>query len=104
MKDIETEQEFFSAISDTDKVVVADFFATWCGPCTKMSVILPNLEKEIANEAEIVKVDYDKLNTLANIYEVTKVPTFIFFKDGQEKARFEGVKLLKEIKEQALSL
>lgn len=73
--------EFDEALKH-DGLVVVDFFATWCGPC---KMIAPLLEK-FANEysaAKFIKVDVDELGEIAQKYEVSSMPTIIFFKNGE---------------------
>ena len=67
--------------------VLADFWATWCGPCRKMMPVVDKLAKEF----KVVKVDVDANEALTDRYSVDAVPTFLIFKDGKVARRFEGV-------------
>nr|CAB3264381.1 thioredoxin-2 [Phallusia mammillata] len=88
-----------SALSEAgSKLVVVDFFATWCGPC---KVIGPKLE-ELSNTLDFValKVDVDNAEDVAGKYEIKAMPTFIFFKNGQKVGEMVGAnaeKLKQEI-------
>lgn len=84
------------------KVVLVDFWATWCAPCRLMAPALNDLASELTdNKCRVGKVDVDANRGLAQKYNIRSIPTSVIFKDGQEVARIVGVKpkatLLKEM-------
>lgn len=95
--------EKFQEIINSDKPVLVDFFATWCGPCKMMHPILEDLHKMAEGKARIIKIDIDKNEALAAQYKVQSVPTLMIFKNGEQLWRASGVHsaddLLKRIDE-----
>lgn len=73
----------FDELLSSNKVVVADFWATWCGPCKAMGPSIDELSAEYEGRALIGKVDVEENNDLAEKYAIRSVPTIIFFKDGE---------------------
>lgn len=63
--------------------VVIDFWATWCGPCQRMTPIVEELAKEYEGKAEIGKYNIEEENDLAAEYRIMSIPTILFFKDGK---------------------
>src|SRR5215467_8979322 len=87
----------FSDIIKSDKPVLVDFFATWCGPCQTLASILKEVKGNIGENVSIIKIDIDKNQRLASQYQVRGVPTMILFKNGQQLWRQSGVVSAKDL-------
>ncbi len=62
---------------------LVDFYAQWCGPCKMMGPILEEIEEEIKDKTDIIKVDIDSFEELAHENKIMSIPTLYFFKDGE---------------------
>lgn len=83
-----TSQNFETEVLKSDKPVLVDFWATWCGPCMRQAPIV----EELAGEGYIVgKVDVDQEPALAQQFQVMSIPTLIIFRNGNEAKRLVGL-------------
>ncbi len=73
----------FSELLQDNKLIIVDFWATWCGPCRMLSPILDEVEEEMAGQISVVKVNVDDADEIAAKYRIMSIPTLLFFKNGQ---------------------
>lgn len=85
-----TKDTFEQEVLSSDKPVIVDFNADWCGPCQMMKPILDELAEE-RSDIKIVAVNIDNENELAEEYEIFSIPCLVAFKDGKETARNVGL-------------
>ena len=83
--------ESFNELIQSEKPVLVDFYADWCGPCKAMEPVVKEVAKAVDGKARVVKVDVDKRVQIAQTYNVNAVPTFIIFKKGNVIWRHPGM-------------
>jgi thioredoxin 1 len=88
VKDI-TADDFEEEVLKSDKIVLVDFFATWCGPCQKMSKVLEQISAD-RPDLKVVRVDIDDNELLARQFFVRSIPTVVYMKNGKEFNRIVG--------------
>jgi thioredoxin 1 len=85
-----TESTFDQEVLSSDKPVIVDFWAEWCGPCHAVSPVLDKIAEERAGEIKLVKVNIDEEQALAERYGIASIPTIVLFKDGEPAAAAIG--------------
>ena len=81
----------FNDIIQSEKPILVDFFATWCGPCQTLAPILKQVKDNLGDRISIIKIDVDKNQQIAAQYQVRGVPTMILFQNGKQLWRQSGV-------------
>jgi thioredoxin len=98
-----TEATFEEKVLASEKAVIVDFWADWCGPCHMVSPILDRIADERADELRLVKVNIDEEPGLATRYGVMSIPTIVLFKEGKPAAAALGAQPKRAL-ERALGL
>ncbi len=86
-----TDQNFEQEVVKSDKPVLVDFWAPWCGPCQMMGPIVDELAKEMEGKAKIGKLNVDENNSTAATYGIMSIPALKIFKGGKVVKEFVGV-------------
>ena len=73
----------FNELLQDSKLVIVDFWATWCGPCRMLSPILDQVEEEMPDQITVVKVNVDDADEIAAQYHIMSIPTLLFVKNGE---------------------
>ena len=93
-----SEKNFEEEVLKSDKTVLIDFWASWCGPCKMMSPVVDQIAEEMNDTVKVGKVNIDEEQSLAVRYNVMSIPTFVVIKNGKEVGRTIGVQDKEEIK------
>ena len=89
-----TDQDFQEKVIDSEKPVIVDFWAVWCGPCRQLSPVLEEIGEKYAEKVTVAKVNVDDNPGIAAQYGITSIPTVYVFKDGERVATSVGAKPL----------
>ena len=78
-----TDDTFEQEVLQSERPVIVDFWATWCGPCKMIAPILEEVAAEYADKVKVVKLDVDANNKTAGKYNIMSIPSLLFFKGGE---------------------
>ena len=90
MGDKNLPKSFDELISTSEKPVLVDFYADWCGPCKMVSPVIKRIAKEYSSKLLTIKIDIDKKKQIANKHNIMSVPTIVMFYKNKELMRLTG--------------
>ena len=99
MTPILTDENFEKEIQSINKLVLVDFFATWCGPCFVLTPILEKIADDLKDKIVLVKVELDNIPFTAQKFGIDRIPTVVLFKSGKPISGFIGLRTEEFIKE-----
>jgi len=94
-----TSENYESEVLKSEKTVLIDFYADWCGPCKMMSPVIDEIAEEMKETIKVGKINVDENQDLAMEYGVMSIPTIVVLKNGEVQKTFVGVTDKEEIKQ-----
>lgn len=92
-----TDDSFDKEVLSSDKPVLVDFWAPWCGPCRMLAPVLEEIAKQYAGKVKVAKLNTDENPVAPSRYRIAAIPTLLFFKDGQLAEQRVGIQSKRDI-------
>lgn len=89
--------DFKSRVLENKKLVLVDFFATWCMPCQMQGRVLEDIVSDVSDFVDIVKIDIDENEDLAREFAIMSIPTMMIFKEGKQVEKLVGFRQANEL-------
>ena len=86
-----TDENFDKEVCSSDKLTLVDFWATWCGPCRKLSPVIDEIAQEFNDKVKFVKIKADENLQTAQKYSISGVPSLLIFKNGEPVERIVNI-------------
>lgn len=90
-------ENYKEEVLDSEKVVLVDFYADWCGPCKMMAPIVEEISEELGDKVKVCKVNVDDNQDLAMQYGIMSIPTLLFIKNGKLEKTLVGLRDKQEL-------
>lgn len=94
----------FEKLIESERPILIDFYADWCGPCKMVTPILKEIKEEMQDSVRIIKIDVDKNQSISQKLQVMSIPTLMIYQNGEQKWRTQGVQTKALIKKKLEAL
>ncbi len=94
----------FSDLINSDRPLLIDFYAEWCGPCKQFAPIIDDLKDDMGDTVRVIKIDVDKNQSLSQKLKVMSIPTVMIYQNGERKYEGKGMHTKEDLKQKLQAL